>query len=153
MPYDRSMSLTRFVLPATSLAVRETLSHLFDRPDGLVLPAGLRDKAQIVLAEVLNNIVEHAYQGDPDGEIQLWWTLGPSGLHVRIADSGRAMPDGKLPLALERRAADHAALVPEGGFGWFLIAGLAHNIVYRRERGMNVLTFRMVVSGRDSAHD
>lgn len=141
------------ILRADLMAVRDALGTVVGDLGEQGLTVEELGSVELVLAEVLNNIVEHAYLGDASGEIQLWWTLGRSGLHVRIADAGRAMPEGKIPLTLERRASDHAALVPEGGFGWFLIVGLAHNIVYRRERGMNVLTFRMVVGGGDSPGD
>lgn len=140
------------VLQADPMAVREALHTVIAELETHELDVEELGSVELVLAETLNNIVEHAYGGDPDGEIQLWWTIGSSGLHVRIADTGAPIPDGKAPVTGgAQRAADHAALVPEGGFGWFLISGLAHNIIYRREQGMNVLTFRMVVGRPKSA--
>ncbi|WP_375174142.1 ATP-binding protein [Pseudooceanicola sp.] len=133
------------VLRADSIAVRQALAQVVAQLADQGLTIEELGSVELVLAEALNNIVEHAYAGEPGGEIQLWWTLSPRGLHVRIADSGREMPDGRMPLNLGKCAADHAAIVPEGGFGWFLIAGLARNIVYRREGGVNILTFRMIV--------
>lgn len=133
------------VLQADSFAVRDALAIVVETLEKSDLSTEELGSVELVLAEALNNIVEHAYRRREDGEIQLWWTLGRTGLHVRIADTGRQMPDGWVPLMMSRDAADHAALVPEGGFGWFLIAGLAHNVVYRREKNVNTLTFRMVV--------
>ena len=132
------------VLQADPLAVRAALSQVVRWLEEQGLGLEEQGTVELVLAEALNNIVEHAYLGR-GGEIQLWWTLGPGGLHVRLADSGQQMPGGTAPLTLGRCPGDHAALVPEGGFGWFLITGLARNIVYRRERGLNVLTFRLIV--------
>jgi len=132
------------VLRAEAMAVRDALARVIDQLRGQGLGVEELGSVELVLAEALNNIVEHAY-GDMGGEIQLWWTLGPRGLQVRIADHGAAMPDGKAPLTFGQCAVDHAAIVPEGGFGWFLITGLAHNIVYRRESGINILTFRVIV--------
>lgn len=135
------------VLAADPFSVREALEVVIGQLRDLGLELEELGAVELVLAEVMNNVIEHAYDGQDGGEIQLWWTLGRGGLHVRIADSGRQMPDGKVPLAMDSGAEAHAALVPEGGFGWFLIAGLARNVVYRRERGVNILTFRMVVGG------
>lgn len=133
------------VLRADTMAVRDALAVLVDQLGSEGMGLEELGAVELVLAETLNNIVEHAYGGHDAGEIQLWWTFGTGSVHFRIADSGAAMPLGKLPLCDSAKAIDHAALVPEGGFGWFLITGLARNIIYRRERGYNVLTFRMVV--------
>ena len=132
------------VLRADLTAVREALKEITGALDRAGLHLEELGSVELVMAEALNNIVEHAYAGT-EGEIRLWWTLGPGGLFVRITDTGRAMPKGKGPLAVRTSARDHAAKVPEGGFGWFLITGLARNIVYRRDRSENVLTFRMAV--------
>lgn len=144
MPADHT-AFSTLDIPANPHSVRQALHTLIGHLNSLRLEDEELGSVELVVAEALNNIVEHAYRGREGGEIQLWWTLGRTGLHVRIADTGRQMPDGWVPLMMSRDAADHAALVPEGGFGWFLIAGLAHNVVYRREKNVNTLTFRMVV--------
>lgn len=136
-------------LPADPLSVRSALARLVGQLHHLGLEDEELGAVELVAAEALNNVVEHAYPSPPDdmrpAEITLSWTFGATGLHIKIEDGGDPMPAGKPPLSPHACARDHAALVPEGGFGWFLIQGLAHNIVYRRDRGRNVLTFRMVV--------
>jgi serine/threonine-protein kinase RsbW len=141
------------VLQADSFAVREALAIVVEALENSDLTTEEIGSIELVLAEALNNIVEHAYRDCDAGEIQLWWTLGPTGLHVRIADTGHQMQEGWVPLLMSRDAAEHAALVPEGGFGWFLIAGLAHNVVYRRENNVNTLTFRMIVGDANNRSD
>lgn len=133
------------ILRADRFAVRDALAIVVDVLRSDQLTEEELGAVELVLAEVLNNVVEHAYRGAEGEEIQLWWTLGRTGLHVRVADRGAEMPGDCPPLFNACDPADHAMNVPEGGFGWFLISGLARNIVYRRERGMNVLTFRIVV--------
>lgn len=133
------------VLTADAMSVRAALGKFVAQLEDHGLGLEELGSVELVVAEALNNIVEHAYGPSGSGDIQLWWTLGHRGLHVRIADNGKPMPEGRAPLIHDSCARDYAAQVPEGGFGWFLITGLARNIVYRRERGMNVLTFRIVV--------
>ncbi|WP_407494029.1 ATP-binding protein [Pseudooceanicola sp. MF1-13] len=132
-------------LTADPMAVRHALARLIGQLD----PLGLEDEElgsiELVTAEALNNIVEHAYRHDPDGPISLSWSFGATGLLIKIEDSGQPIPPDKPPLAPTPCAREHATLVPEGGFGWFLIQGLARNIVYRREQGRNILTYRMAV--------
>lgn len=130
-------------IAADQHAVSEALVALCDRLLLRSLPADARDAAQIVLAEALNNIVEHAYASSPGGEIELTlWRDGP-GLSCRIVDAGVPMPQGHLPAGalppVDRPLAD----LPEGGFGWHLIRTLSQDLAYFHAGGRNTLTFRV----------
>lgn len=123
----------RHVIPADAAAVRGLLERL---EEGLVgLPPDERDCTLLVLAEALNNVVEHGYAGGP-GWIGV--TRG-RGRAWRIVDAARPfagigateMPEGAA----------------EGGFGWPLIRALTEEVRLRRTRGMNVLTLRMRAEG------
>ncbi|GGE45470.1 hypothetical protein GCM10011360_35820 [Primorskyibacter flagellatus] len=136
------------LLRAEPMAVRGALQELVCQLETLPLDPEELGTVELVVAEALNNIVEHAYGGQRAGDVRLYWTAGATGLHLRITDDGSPMPDGRLPVGGTPGTWDHLSLVPEGGFGWFLISGLARNIVYRRDRGQNVLTFRLAVGIR-----
>lgn len=116
-------------LNADHHAVRAVLGRLFPACDAHPL-------AELVLAEVLNNVVEHAYDGQ-GGRIILSLRRGRGWLSVRVADRGRPYPGGTLP--------DDILPEPdaEGGFGWGLIRALASGIAYRRAGEWNVLVFRV----------
>ena len=58
------------------------------------------------------------------------------------------MPNGRAPLGDNPRDYARADELPEGGFGWFLIRELAHDLVYDRENGENFLIFRMAIGRR-----
>ena len=104
------------------------------------LRCDLRGRIEIVLAEVLNNIVEHAY-AERQGEITIEVSKGPAGIGCRILDTGAAMPGLALP---EGTLAPHDPDdLPEGGFGWFLIRSLTEDLRYSRQSGMNELSFRL----------
>jgi serine/threonine-protein kinase RsbW len=119
-------------------SVRDGLQRaLRSRPFELLAPAD-RNTAEIVLAEVLNNIVEHAYSTGP-GPIRLWFGLEPGQLCVRIEDEGRPMPGNRLPAGQLPLPADLA----EGGFGWHLIRSLSTDLRYDRCGGVNRLCFRL----------
>jgi serine/threonine-protein kinase RsbW len=138
----------RIVLRAEPLAVRCALCDLVGQMTELSLDTEELGTVELVVAEVLNNIAEHAYRGRAAGEIRIDWTAGATGRHLRITDDGDPMPGGRLPAGRAPIGWDHEASVPEGGFGWSLISALARNIVYRRDRGQNVLTFRLAVGIR-----
>lgn len=100
---------------------------------------------ELVLAEVLNNIVEHAYAEAGPGRIELTIARDALGLTCRVEDDGAPMPGGMLPAG---RLPSHAVAVddlPEGGFGWFLIRDLTRDLSYARDGGRNLLMFRLPV--------
>jgi serine/threonine-protein kinase RsbW len=108
-----------------------------------------RGTVEVVLAEVLNNVAEHAYAGGP-GQISVSLHLQGAALACLVTDSGVAMPEGQLPAGvLPGQGADpdssYADLalsdLPEGGFGWHLIRHLTEGLHYERVGGQNRLSF------------
>jgi serine/threonine-protein kinase RsbW len=139
--------LLNFSFPADPEEVRVVLGRV---NAGLAALGAIPDamgRVELVLAEVLNNIVEHAY-ADLRGEIALQLALCGQALRCRVADGGRPMPGGQLPAG--RLPQDKAAELPEGGFGWHLIRTLAHDLRYARTGGQNVLTFHIPLFATDA---
>jgi serine/threonine-protein kinase RsbW len=137
---DVSLAVT-----ATPQGVREALIRL--RRD--LTAAGLAPDdvgtAEMVLAEVMNNIVEHAYAGCSGArlDLQLRVCRGGGGLSVHARDTGAAMPGGTLPEGTPHRLDVGMEDLPEGGFGWALIRTLTEDLTYRRAGGENHLNFRV----------
>ena len=121
----------------TRTALRDLVAAL----DNTGLAGETIDDCQLIFAEVLNNIAEHAYIGG-DGPIALEVALQGDGLLCGIADQGLCLPTGTLPdTGLPKIAPpDH---LPEGGFGWHIIRCLACDLAYRRDGAWNRLTFRV----------
>ncbi len=132
---------TQITIPGDQMAVRDGLRALFNTILLRSLTEDGRDTAQIVLAEALNNIVEHAYSGQ-NGEIEITLQLRQNELVCKIIDSGLPMPDEKLPVG-KLVAFEGVADLPEGGFGWHLIRTLSKDLDYRRVDGRNLLSFRL----------
>lgn len=96
---------------------------------------------ELTLAEVLNNIVEHAYAGLGAGPVDLSLCHADGRLHCRIEDRGHPMP---CPAAMGRSmpATDVAcADLGEGGWGWALVCTLTEALAYTRDGDRNLLTF------------
>lgn len=98
---------------------------------------------EIVLAEALNNIVDHAYPQNAPGDITLSIRQRPAGLLIEIRDKGTPMPGGRAPLGQHPLPDDDGKPTPEGGYGWFLIRELVRDLIYDRRDGENLLIFRM----------
>ena len=140
MPFAAPAEI-RLDLPGTPLAVRAALDRLLTEPALSDLGEDARGTLWTVLAEVLNNVVEHAYAAG-SGSIRLClWRRG-SVLAVEVMDHGLPMPDLRLP---DGKPAEIGAFddLPEGGFGWFLIRALTNGLVYDRVGGENRLRFCM----------
>ncbi len=148
MPFERAPSpddsggqvfIVHLSFPATFGCVREALANLMSGPVLDTIPAADRGTAEIVLAEAMNNIVEHAYVGT-SGEITLTLWQSEGEVACRITDRGLSMPDETLPVG-ELAVPDAVENLPEGGFGWFLIRALSRDLRYARYGTLNELTF------------
>jgi serine/threonine-protein kinase RsbW len=131
------------VIPAEAGSVRRALQAAGDTVLLRGLSEDARGTAEIVIAEALNNIVEHAYAGGA-GEIELSLRRGGDKLSVLITDRGQPMPGSSLPDGPLPQA--DAVNLPEGGFGWFLIRCLSQDLRYCRAKGRNHLFFRLDVT-------
>lgn len=139
------IAATRHVLTVTGSprGVRAVLLQI----DGLLCAEGVgrddRGTCETVLAEVLNNIVEHAYASATHGHIGVTLSRDNCGLAVEVTDDGAPMPGGRLPDPRPAPLNVPRADLPEGGFGWSVIRSLTTGLDYRRENGTNRLRFRV----------
>ncbi len=128
----------RLVFHASPIHVRRALQCATGALAGLELSDDDRSSVELVLAEVMNNIVEHAH-ADGAGEIELILRESVDGLLCTVRDDGRGMPGGAPPAQRQPDPEVAAPLLQEGGFGWFLIGELASKVSYRRVHGRNTL--------------
>lgn len=126
--------------------VRRVIHETMDTLDAYDLSAEQMGSIEIVLAEALNNIVEHAYPQDDPGDIDMCLRLRRSGLLVEIRDKGRPMPNGRAPIGNHPMAEFNEDPMPEGGYGWYLIRELVQDLIYDRRDGENILLFRLAIS-------
>jgi serine/threonine-protein kinase RsbW len=136
-------------IPGRRPHVRRGLRQLIDGLAPLGLGPEERSTIELVIAEALNNVVEHAYP-DPAsaGEITIRCRHRADGLHVTITDRGRPMPDCRAPLGQPPRMDVALPDLPEGGFGWLLIRDLARDVSYLREGHRNRLELRLAIALR-----
>lgn len=130
------------VLTADPDAVRTTLKALRARFHDDVSSDTL-GRLELVLAEVMNNVTEHAVDGQSSGDpkIHLCVVRHDAGLACAITDDGASLPDDcLLPRQLPQL---DAADLPEGGFGWYLIQDLTQELRYYREGQRNFLGFNI----------
>ncbi len=136
--HDHALQLT---FPGQPEQVRQALQDVLASPPLADLAQDIRGTAEIVLAEVFNNIVEHAYV-EHGGNITLRLGRQDGVLLCEVSDTGAPMPGLCLPAGQFQPLEDLADL-PEGGFGWYLIRSLTEGLTYRRLNGGNRLSFQL----------
>ncbi|MEL7116371.1 MAG: ATP-binding protein [Pseudomonadota bacterium] len=140
---DTESNHVRITFWSDPFEVRDVLHKLQTQWSGWGTDEELTQKAEQVVAEVLNNVVEHAHREDPEGEIILTCVRGKSEptLKFEIRDDGIPMPGLQLPSGKLAEFGPDTADLPEGGFGWFMIRELTQNLDYQRAGDWNVLRF------------
>lgn len=137
-PETDEMSL---VFPARPMAVRRALRASMTGLSRLNLTSDERGVIEIVLAEVLNNVVEHAYAHHKDGVVELRVKRRKDSLEFTVLDDGVPLPNGALPKRSEHCLNVPVEDLPEGGFGWSLIQELTRDLRYHRSNVRNRLEF------------
>lgn len=99
----------------------------------------------LILAEALNNVVEHAYRYAQDGDINIKVLLVDQWLTISINDFGPAFT---IPTTKAIPSPDPKELesLPEGGFGWSLIQLLTDKITLQRINNRNHLELSKKIS-------
>lgn len=145
------------VLNAHPFTVRDTLNDIRQRFLSEVSDDTL-GRLELVLAEVMNNVAEHAplvhgsEAGAPDDArlpvIHLCIVRHNAGLACALTDDGASLPDEcVLPRSLPEMIPHD---LPEGGFGWFLIQDLTQALCYYRENHRNYLAFSIPFAQTES---
>ncbi|SES73726.1 ATP-binding protein [Paracoccus homiensis] len=137
------------VFAAEPSVVRKTLVDIRAR-FGAGLDEDTMGRLELVLAEVLNNVAEHAVDVRQGTSIHLCIVRQDAGFACAITDDGVSLPQECLqPRNLPQ---DGATELPEGGFGWYLIQDLTQALCYYRERHRNFLAFSVPFDGVERAH-
>jgi len=134
----------RITIGSCALSVRDGLKHLLADPLLHELSPDERGSVEIVLAEVLNNVIEHAY-ARYDGETVITVHRCENGLYFSITDFGLPFPNGNLPKGALPDFGENPDF-PEGGYGWNLIRTLTRDLTYYRRDGQNRLRFQIAAS-------
>lgn len=132
---------------AGTLAARQAWDQLAEGLRPFKLDEDDFARIRLVIVEVLNNVIEHAYDnGSHAGPISLDCRKSDTCLHLQVRDTGKVMPGGILPEGKAHDLDVDLMDLPEGGFGWFLIRDLAQEIVYARKGSENHLSLRFDLS-------
>lgn len=136
----------RIELLSNNLSVRGALATLIGELRQHDLTEDDLGSVELVMAEVLNNVVEHAYGMRDGGQIEIRGRKGDTWLRFDVLDDGESMPDLQVPASHEADLTVPVDDLPEGGFGWFLIRQMTDELTYQRKDGRNFLQLKLPLS-------
>lgn len=142
-PRNDEMTL---VFPAQPMAVRQALKSSLTGLSHLKLSTEERGIVEIVLAEVLNNVVEHGYAHHPGGIVELRIKRCGDMLNFTVLDEGVPLPCGDVPKQPIQTLEGPVEDLPEGGFGWSIITQLTRQMRYVRSDVRNRLDFSIALA-------
>jgi serine/threonine-protein kinase RsbW len=140
---DLESGNVHLVFPATDNDVSSAMTLLRHSLQRLDLSVEDIEKAELTLAEALNNVVEHAVYPDQDPHIILRIEREQDVLICLIRDKGRPLPGAKPPVGKSVNPNVSRNMLPEGGFGWIMIQQLTKSLKYQRIKGENHLELIM----------
>lgn len=139
--HEFSVLRTRF--RASQETVRVSLRQVLAALGELDVSESLRASLELVLAEVLNNICEHAYKEQDGGMIEVAIRRAPNELFCHTIDEGEQLPGDAVPQGSQPELDGPMTELPEGGFGWYLIHTLTKEMKYARIGKRNHFSFWM----------
>lgn len=105
------------------------------------VPAPVVELAELLVAEALNNVVEHAYPEAKARPFRMAALLKPGWIAVTLEDSGVVLQGIAFPGPKDQPTTRLTRIndLPEGGYGWRLLNDHCLNISYTRTNGRNRL--------------
>ncbi len=128
---------------ADEMALRAALGQVREYLANSGFPECFLGSVELVLAEAVNNVIEHAYADRPEGQIDLHLEKRDAVVVITIEDEGVQMPGGRAPEGRQHDLDVEVEDLPEGGFGWFLIRSLTDRLDFSRIGSRNRLCIHM----------
>ena len=110
--------------------VDETLRSMLTTAN---FPESIIGACELSIHELLTNLVDHAYKGNPNGQITVHLEINPSGIIMETRDFGKP-----ADLDLSNVSMPDPFELAEGGYGLAIIKSQVDDLQYRTENGQNI---------------
>jgi anti-sigma regulatory factor (Ser/Thr protein kinase) len=114
--------------------IREVTQKLAEAAGFEAATAG---KLALAVDEAATNVIEHAYRGAPDRELELRYEDRPHEFRVEVVDDGATVDPRRVPrVDLERFVSERRT----GGLGVHLMERIMDSVTFKRSGRKNVCT-------------
>jgi serine/threonine-protein kinase RsbW len=101
------------------------------------VPARQCAQVELALVEAVNNVIRHAYHGEPGHPVEVEFTVHGDRFTIVVVDDGAPMPPRRVPV-VDFDPTDVPNL-PEGGMGLFIMHSVMDQVEFGRRDGRNLL--------------
>ncbi len=138
-----SFDFVEIKVPAKALyvgVVRLTVSGIANR---MGFSYDTIEDLKVAISEAATNVVDHAYDHDEIGELNLGFGIYKNKLEVMISDQGESFNlediKNRIGPVSEKEELSPASQLREGGFGLFLINTLMDKVEINNDYGVTIL--------------
>jgi anti-sigma regulatory factor (Ser/Thr protein kinase) len=111
-------------------------------------PEAIADRVALAVDEATTNVIEHAYDGATDQEVELRFEDRGPDFRVELIDTGRMVDPRAVPrVDLTRYATERRT----GGLGMHLMEKIMDSVTFRRSARRNVCSLVKRKEGADTA--
>ena len=130
------MSESRLIVPARYDRIKQICSFVVDAANVAGLDESSTFQCQIAVDEACTNIIEHGYEGEDKGRIEVICNTNPGVLKIELLDQAPpfdpdTVPEPELGAPLED--------IKIGGLGIYFMKKMMDDVSFSRESGTNRL--------------
>ena len=130
------MSESRLIVPARYDRIKQICSFVVDAANVAGLDESSTFQCQIAVDEACTNIIEHGYEGEDRGRIEVICNTNPGVLKIELLDQAppfdaENVPEPELGAPLED--------MKIGGLGIYFMKKMMDDVSFSRENGTNRL--------------
>ncbi len=130
------MSESRLIVPARYDRIKQICSFVVDAANVAGLDESSTFQCQIAVDEACTNIIEHGYEGEDKGRIEVICNTNPGVLKIELLDQAPPFDPNKVP------EPDLGAPLEDmkiGGLGIYFMKKMMDDVSFSRENGTNRL--------------
>ncbi len=131
------MSESRMMIPARYDRIKEVCTFVVDAAE----QAGLDETAifhcQIAVDEACTNVIEHGYEGEDRGQIEVLCYVSPGQLRIELFDQAPPFDVTQVPTPELNKPLEEASI---GGLGIYFIRKMMDEVKYEHTDRTNQLT-------------
>lgn len=105
----------------------------------VIADAVLLYNMELCLVEAVANVINHAYQRDPNHFVEILISLNEKEVIFQIIDTGNS---ATLPTPKPLSISEETLSLPESGRGLFLINHIMDDVSYIQDKGRNIFTMK-----------
>ncbi|MBI4631742.1 MAG: ATP-binding protein [Chloroflexi bacterium] len=131
------MSESRLIVPARYDRIKQICSFVVDAANVAGLDESSTFQCQIAVDEACTNIIEHGYEGEDKGRIEVICNALPTVLKIELLDQAPPFDLDKVP---EPELGAPLEDMKIGGLGIYFMKKMMDDVSFSRENGTNKLS-------------